>query len=649
VPRYIRKLPKGFVNEYKEKKVPWGPVGYVVYKRTYSRLIEDLGRTEEWFETVGRCVNGLLSLGGKFTEQEATALYDHVFNLRCSFSGRALWQLGTANMERIGADSLQNCWAVSVNDPIDPFCFTFNQLMLGGGVGFNITPQEVYGLPTVEFSPDVKHVDTFDCDFIVPDNREGWVKLLGRILKAHFYTNRRVHFCTKGIRSRGEPIHTFGGTASGDVDLVWGMQKIVEILRGALGRKLRPVECLDIMNIIGKIVVAGNVRRSAQIALGDPRDLEYMSAKNWSSGKIPAWRGMSNNSVECNDLDILPESFWSGYNGDGEPYGFVNLDLCRGYGRLIDGTDYRPDPYVIGTNPCAEITLAHKEPCNLMEQFICRIDSIEQWKEVAYLSYKVAKTISIWPFSDPDTNDIVQMNHRLGVGCTGIQQATWWGPKDYDAVYRHMEQADEEYSRILGVKTSNKLTTVKPSGTLSLLPEFRGGVLTPGTNDGYGEYHNRRISFSAEDPLVDAARGAGYHVEPKRELDGTENYSTMVVTFPVRQIGGKTTPALHQLKRHKMMQTYWSDNAVSTTVYYRREELDDIKAYLRRNIKNSIKSVSFLLHSDHGFEQAPLEAITKEQYDEGMTRTVPITSLPDTTEMDLADGVECAGGMCPVK
>jgi hypothetical protein len=521
--------------------------------------------------------------------------------------------------------------------------------MLGGGVGFNITPEEVYGLPTVEFSPSVKHVDTFDCDFIVPDNREGWVKLLGRILKAHFYTNRRVHFCTKGIRSRGERINTFGGTASGDVDLVWGMQKIVEILQGALGRKLRPVECLDIMNIIGKIVVAGNVRRSAQIALGDPRDLEYMCAKNWATGKIPAWRGMSNNSVQCDDLSVLPESFWSGYNGDGEPYGFVNLGLCRSHGRLIDGRDYRPDPYVIGTNPCAEITLAHKEPCNLMEQFICRIQDLNQWKEVAYLSYKVAKTISIWPFSDPDTNDIVQENHRLGVGCTGIQQATWWGPKHYDAVYRHMEQADEEYSRILGVKTSNKLTTVKPSGTLSLLPEFRGGVLTPGTNDGYGEYHNRRISFSAEDPLVDAARGAGYYVEPKRELDGTENYSTMVVTFPVRQVGGKSTSAIHQLKRHKLMQTYWSDNAVSTTVYYRREELDDIKSYLKTNIRDSIKSVSFLLHSDHGFEQAPLEAIQKDEYEQAMARTAQITSLPDTTEMNLVEGVECAGGSCPVK
>ena len=649
MPKYIRKLPKGFVDSYKDKPVDFGPVGYVVYKRTYARKIEDEGRTEEWFETVARCVNGILSLGGKFTASEATRLYDHVFNFRFSFSGRALWQLGTDNMQRIGADSLQNCWAVSINDPIDPFCFCFNQLMLGGGVGYNITPEEVYSLPVVTYAPDVKKVDTYDCDFIVPDNREGWVQLLGRILKAHFYTDKRIHYCVKGIREKGEEIKTFGGTASGSKDLVWGMDQIVRILRGAQGRKLRPVECLDIMNIIGKIVVSGNVRRSAQIALGDPRDLDYMAAKNWATGKIPAWRGMSNNSVATNTIDTLPESFWNGYNGDGEPYGFVNLDLCRSHGRLIDGLDYRPDPLVIGTNPCAEITLANKEPCNLIEQFICRINKLDVWKDVAYLSYKVAKTISLWPFSDPDTQEIVSMHHRLGISCTGIQQATWWGPKHYDAVYKHIEEADKHYSKLMGVKESIKLTTVKPSGTLSLLPSYKGGVLTPGVNDGYSEYHNRRISFDANDPLVDTARASGYYVEPKKEIDGTDNYDTMVVTFPVKQVGGKTNTAIHQLKRHKLVQTYWSDNAVSTTVYYRREELAGIKDYLRKELKDGIKSVSFLLHSDHGFEQAPLEAITKQEYDKAVASTKQITEVIDTGERSLAEGVECEGGHCPVR
>ena len=644
---YIKELPKGFVDGYKHKRVPWGPVGYVVYKRTYSRFREDLGRTEEWFETIERCVNSILDLGGLFTEAEACRLYDHVFNLRCCFSGRALWQLGTENMKRIGADSLQACWAVAVNDPISPFCFTFNQLMLGGGVGYNITPEQVYSLPTVEFSPDIKHVDSYDCDFIVPDNREGWVKLLGRILKAHFYTDRRVHYCTRGIRSKGQPIHTFGGTASGDVDLVWGMGKIVDILRGSYKRKLRPIETLDIMNIIGKIVVSGNVRRSAQLALGCPTDLQFMDAKNWASGKIPSWRAISNNSVETDDFDALPESFWNGYNGDGEAYGLINLNLGRKMGRLIDGKDYRTDPYIIGSNPCAEILLCDKEPCNLMEQFVCRIYSLNMFKDIAYLCYKVAKTVSNLKFSDIDTQEVVKMNHRLGISCTGIQQAHWWESEDYSAVYTHIETADEVYSRQLGIKTSNKLTTVKPSGTLSFLQELEGGILTPGVNDGFSEYQNRRVMFAADDPLVEVCAANGYQIEPKRELDGTENYGTMVVKFPVKQPGGQQTSAINQLERHRLMQTYWADNAVSTTVYYHKEELPEIKKYLRRFLKEHIKSVSFLLHDDHGFEQAPLEEISEQDYNE--TKCKPIESLTDSTQRDLVSSLECNSGHCPLK
>lgn len=647
MPQYIKRVPQGMIDHFADQQVPWGPLGYVVYKRTYSRLRDDLGRSEEWHESLARGINGILEIGGLFTEDEVFRLYGHYFNLRGSFSGRALWQLGTNNVHRIGADSLQNCWAVAVSDPIDPFCFVFNQLMLGGGVGFNILPENVYGLPTVAFSPTIERTDSFDCDFIVPDNREGWVKLLGRILKSFFYTGKDIRYCTKGIRSKGSLISTFGGKASGDADLIWGMEQICKVLRRRLGRKLRPIDVLDIMNIIGKIVVAGNVRRSAEIAIGDPRDLDYMAAKNWSTGKVPAWRGMSNNSVAANCYEVLPESFWSGYNGEGEAYGVVNLDLCRNYGRLLDGIGYRPDPLVIGTNPCAEITLAHKEPCNLTELFACRIRDLATFKDVAYLNYKVAKTISKWPFSDPDTNDIVEMHHRLGNGITGIQQATWWGPREYDAVYRHIEEADEVYSKILGIKRSIKLTTVKPSGTLSLLPDFEGGVLTPGTNDGYAPYHIRRIRFAADDPLVDTCRDHGYSVEPARQLDGSEDFNTLVVSFPVQQVGGRQTSAIHQLKRHKMMQTYWADNSVSTTVYYKREELDDIKQYLRKNIPTTIKSVSFLLHSDHGFDQAPLEAISKQQYEALVSKTRPITSLSDYSAGDL--NLECEGGHCPIK
>ena len=110
------------------------------------------------------------------------------------------------------------------------------------------------------------------------------------------------------------------------------------------------------MNIIGSIVVAGNVRRSAQIAIGDMDDLQFLNAKRWDLGNIPSWRAMSNNSVVCNDISKLPEQFWDGYRGNGEPYGLINLGLARAVGRSGD-TSY-PDPEVAGFNPCAEQSLA---------------------------------------------------------------------------------------------------------------------------------------------------------------------------------------------------------------------------------------------------------------------------------------------------
>ena len=137
--------------------------------------------------------------------------------------------------------------------------------------------------------------------------------------------------------------------ASGPEDLVWGIGKISEILMKRRGKKIRPIDALDIMNIIGYIIVAGNVRRSAQIAIGDCDDIEFLLAKRWDLGNIPSWRAMSNNSVACDDIRDLHEYFWDGYEGKGEPYGLINLRLSRKVGRLGE-TEYA-DPNVQGYNP----------------------------------------------------------------------------------------------------------------------------------------------------------------------------------------------------------------------------------------------------------------------------------------------------------
>lgn len=646
--KYATGLSKSFLKKYEDLSPAWGEVGYVTYKRTYARKIEQLGRTEEWPETVERVCRGLLEIGGAFTTAELESLYDHLFHLRGSTSGRALWQLGSPTVRRIGADSLQNCWHVTVSD-LSAFSFTFNQLMLGGGVGFNLTPEYVYELPTVKYDVPVERVDSPDCDFIVPDNREGWVELLDRTLRAFFETGKPLRYYTKCIRERGKPIKSFGGVASGSEDLVAGIEKIAKIIRSRHRMKLRPIDCLDVLNIIGHVVVSGNVRRSAEIAIGDVNDRLFLAAKNWSQHSIPNWRAMSNNSVACDDVkDLLPE-FWSGYRGEGEPYGLINLRNCRRFGRIADGENYRPDPSVVGVNPCAEITLANKEPCNLADIFLPNVDR-KQFVEIATLLYKACKTISCVDFSDPTTDAIVKENHRLGIGLTGFMAA----PEFHDAAvltecYRAIEAADLEYSRELGVKPSIKLTTIKPSGTLSLLP--RG--VTPGVHAAFSQYLIRRIRFAANDPLVERCHDAGYDVEPLLQMDGSHDYDTVVVSFPMKfgdhVVTEEQVTVIDELEAQRFLQTHWADNSVSATHYFKQHELPVLQNWLEEHYRDEVKTCSFLLSEEHGFAQAPLEKITAEKYAELVASTRPITRFEDSQERDLADTLECAGGHCPVK
>ena len=311
-------------------KTPWSSIGYLVYKRTYARRLDPNdssvdARTEEFPDTLNRVLDAAdKQFKCSYSPAERQRLFGYMQELKCVVSGRALWQSGTQTVDRIGMASLQNCAFVTVDSPIVPFVWAMDFLALGAGVGFNIQRHNVDKLPEVKkwFKAPTR-VDNGGADFIIPDSREGWVRFLAKTLKAAFLSERAnkgtFTFSTQAIRGKGTPIKGFGGVASGPEDLVWGIGKISEILMRRAGRKIRPIDALDIMNIIGHIIVAGNVRRSAMLAIGDPDDVEYLLAKNWSFGNIPSWRAMSNNSVACDNIEELHEFFWQGYEGNGEP------------------------------------------------------------------------------------------------------------------------------------------------------------------------------------------------------------------------------------------------------------------------------------------------------------------------------------------
>jgi len=627
-----------------KQTIPWGEVGYPTFKRTYSRPLKN-GKTEEWEDTVERVIeacNKQLKCG--FSTQEQDSIREMMLNLKGTVAGRFLWQLGTKTVDRLGLPSLQNCAFTVVDSPVRPFTWAFEMLMLGSGVGFNIQREHVYQLPKVRRKVKVTRLDENDADFIVPDSREGWVELLDRVLRASFETGNSFTFATHLIRGKGSAIKGFGGTASGPEDLVWGMLEINRILNERSGKRLRPIDCLDIMNIIGKIVVAGNVRRSAQIAIGDHDDLEYLRAKRWDLGGIPNWRAMRNNSVACEDISTLPDEFWEGYKGNGEPYGLINLASSRIQGRT--GETQYPDPDVMGYNPCAEQSLANFETCCLAEIYLPNIESKEELKKVATLLYRINKHSLAIPCAVKETEDIVHANMRMGIGVTGYLQATDEQRSWLSDVYVHLRAYDKEYSAHHDFPESIKITTVKPSGTLSLL----AGV-TPGAHPGYSQYYIRRIRMAADSELASVARNNGYFVEYVRNFDGTEDHSTVVVEFPCQFPAGTMfaddMTAIDQLNVIRKLQAEWSDNSVSVTIYYRKEELDAIKAWLTVNYVNT-KSVSFLLHSDHGFDQAPLEEITEDRYLEMKEKVTPITSL-DSLNMDDIDIADCDTGACPVR
>lgn len=630
---------------------PWSSVGFLTYKRTYSRRLDNNdpnSATEEWQDTINRIIQASdtqLKVG--FSNDEKERLRHYLTKLKGTVAGRFLWTLGTDTVGRLGLASLQNCAFTVIDQPIRPFTWAMDLLMLGSGVGYNIQRSNVDKLPPVNSSFQAPiRVDSSDADFIVPDSREGWVSLLGKTLKAAFISNRKQPFTysTKLIRGKGAPIKGFGGTASGPEDLCWGIEKISEVLMKRAGRKLRPVDALDIMNIIGAVVVAGNVRRSAQIAIGDCDDVEYLLAKRWDLGNIPSWRAMSNNSVVCDNIADLHEFFWDGYEGKGEPYGLINLRLSRRIGRLGD-TSY-PDPDVQGYNPCAEQSLASFETCCLAELYLPNITSKEELLDVATLLYRICKHSLALPCHLEETEHIVHKNMRMGIGITGVLQCTEEQKSWLSDVYEKLREFDAEYSKAHNWPISIKITTVKPSGTLSLLP----GV-TPGCHPAYARYMKRRIRISSNHPLVQVCREHGYHVEYQQNFDGTEDYGTVVVEFPFRHpdhaVLAKDMTAIDQLETVKWLQKVWSDNSVSCTVYYRKEELPAIREYLKKNYKTNHKSLSFLLHSEHGFKQAPLEEITKEEYDALVAKTQLITTVTGELDYDSAD--ECVTGACPIR
>ena len=301
---------------------------------------------------------------------------------------------------------------------------------------------------------------------------------------------------------------------------------------------------------------------------------------------------------------------------------------------------------------CGEATLEGGpkafENCNLQDIPLPRLASEEEFIQAAKLMFRYGKRITDEKYGWPGTEEIVKRNRRVGVGITGCLKSPLFTPKSLDAAYSAILEEDRNYSKELGIPESIRHTVIKPSGSISKVLDMGG---YEGIHPAWSRYFIQRIRFSSADALVPRLMAAGHKVEPAIRFDGSKDPNLVVVDFyekapegfPVADEGWDTWK---QLEAVKMAQKHWADQSISVTVYYDRNDIGKLKAWLADNLKE-LKTISFLPLSEHGFIQAPKESITQTEYDAGMSHVRPLEDGEYGTG-DL-ENMECAGGSCPIK
>jgi len=673
--QYFR-LDQEFLAGFRGKKPNFGfnGLGEFTFYRTYSRMKED-GTKESFTDTITRVVEGCYEIQRRHCRRlhipwnyekalvSAREMFQRMWDFKFLPPGRGLWMMGTKFMWERGSAALNNCAFVSTDDniesdPAEPFCFLMDMSMLGVGVGF-----DTKGAGCVRVS---KPNQSIIREYVVNDSREGWVDSLRQLI--HSYTIKTadgiVSFIYDDIRKAGSPINGFGGKASGPSILIELHELVRAHLEKRIGTTLSSVDITDLMNYIGRCVVAGNVRRTAEIAFGDPHDADYRSMKNPTKTLLPEdlkeWYDVTNRlygekrySAVTTDFENIPlfrlqpaihtwnalnHHRWASNNSvfayvgmdykesaaqiavNGEP-GFIWLDNVRDYGRMIDGRQPGIDGRVKGGNPCLEQSLESYELCNLCETFPANHEDAADYMRTLKFAYLYAKTVTLLPTHNSRSNQVMLRNRRIGLSQSGIVQAfSKFGRRvvlrDFcDAGYNEVRRWDQIYAEWLCVQKSIKMTSVKPSGTVSLVVGA-----TPGIHYPEAATYWRRVCVSSDSILVSIMREAGYHIEPK-----ISDPATMVIKFAVHDPRVKPIGSVsiwEQTANVIDYQSVWADNQVSCTIQFRQREIPELEALLEYS-EDKLKGLSLLPHSEHGYQQAPYEECTLAEVEEYNSKLKP--------------------------
>jgi len=629
------KLSENFVNKYKRKKAPFGfnGLGELVYMRTYSRIKDD-GKNERWWETVQRVVEGTYSMQKNHidnyqlgwnawqAQKSAQEMYDRIFNMKFLPPGRGLWAMGTPITEDKGLyAALNNCAFVSTStlkeDYSKPFCFLMDASMLGVGVGFDTKGANEIVVKGINKS---RNKEVFE----IPDTREGWVESLRLLLESYFHGTSAIDFDYSKIRLAGEPIKGFGGVSSGPEPLKEVHDDIRKVLEGNSGEPITVTTIVDIMNLIGKCVVAGNVRRTAEIVFGDPNSEEYLDLKNYKVNPHRDQYGWTSNNSVFAELGMDYTEVAKRITDNGEP-GFAWLDNMRHYSRMKNGGDDK-DHRAMGGNPCLEQTLESYELCCLVETFPDNHDDFEDYARTLKYAYLYAKTVTLGRTHWADTNRVMLRNRRIGCSVSGVAQFITnrgldelrnWLESGYDVI----QDWDKVYSDWFAIPKSIKTTSVKPSGTVSLL-----AGATPGLHYPESRFYIRRVRLSVNSELIEPLKKAKYKIEP---AFGSED-STLVVEVPVDVGEGIRTASelsiWEQFSLAAFMQRHWADNQVSCTVTFDPEEEGNQIANVLNYYQYHLKGISLLPRHDYGaYPQMPYEAINEKEYNRQVKKLKNLT------------------------
>jgi len=667
------RLSEDFVNKYNNVPAPFGfsdagsnSLGEITFIRTYSRIKKD-GTKERWHEVCRRVIEGMYSVqknhakdnrlpwNDNKAQKSAQEAFQRMFELKWTPPGRGLWAFGTPmTMERRNSASLQNCAMVSTrdidrNDPGALFAWVMDALMLGIGVGFDTIGQEklmpIYA-PTEPASI-----------YEIPDTREGWVESVRMLINSFLRQNQSIQeFDYSLIRPLGAPIKGFGGVASGPAPLIDLHTRIRSVIGSRAGEFLDSRAIVDIVNLIGTCVVSGNVRRSATLALGSPGDQGFINLKNPDvfpernsyDPEKPGWAWMSNNSIAA-EVGTKYEDYVDLIADNGEP-GFIWLDVARNYGRLADPADGK-DSRIMGFNPCAEQPLESYELCTLVEVHLNRHESKEDFLKTLKFAYLYGKTVTLMPTHWQQTNGIMQRNRRIGTSLTGIAAfadehglptTREWMDEGYNTIRKY----DHQYSEWLCVRESVRVTTVKPSGSVSLL-----SGATPGVHWGPGgEFYLRAIRFGDQDPMLHLFKAAGYKIEAD-----LVSANTSVVYFPVasgHKRSEKQVSLFEKIGLAATAQKYWSDNGVSVTLSFDKEEEKKFVAPALNMYEGQLKAVSFLPMGNKTYPQQPYTEITREEYNAyvGTIGKIDWSAIYDGKDnLDAESEKYCSTDACEIK